>query len=426
MSDNVELNPQSGGAVVGADEVTDDTLGTVKVQYVKLMDGALDGTAKSAIDANGLDVDVTRVGGTVTIGPVAGTVTVQDGGGAITVDGTVAATQSGTWNIGAITTLPAIAGTVAVSSLPAVSGTVTATPSGTQTVTGTVAATQSGSWTVTSNVGTGTRPISGTVGVSSGTVTISNASIPVTDNGGSLTVDGTVAATQSGTWNIGSITTLPAISGTVTSVAGTGTRTVAGTVSVSTLPAVSGTVTVSSITSALPAGTNAIGKLSANSGVDIGDVDVLSIVPGTGATNLGKAEDALHASGDVGVMALGVRNDNAATARSGANADYTPLAVNAAGEVFVVHRSGATLANGAGTVTTSTAQVLAASTTRRSVLITNLGTATIWVGASGVAANSGARLKPDESLVIDKAATAAIHAVATSGSSPIAFLTEAD
>ena len=376
MSDNVELNPQSGGAVVGADEVTDDTLGTVKVQYVKLMDGALDGTAKSAIDANGLDVDVTRVGGTVTIGPVAGTVTVQDGGGAITVDGTVAATQSGTWNIGAITTLPAIAGTVAVSSLPAVSGTVTATPTGTQTVAGTVAATQSGSWTVTSNVGTGTRPISGTVGVSSGTVTVANASIPVTDNGGSLTVDGTVA--------------------------------------------------VSSITSALPAGTNAIGKLSANSGVDIGDVDVLSIVPGTGATNLGKAEDAAHTSGDVGVMALGVRNDNAATSRSGANADYTPLAVNAAGEVFVVQRSGATLANGAGTVTTSTAQVLAASTTRRSVLITNLGTATIWVGASGVAANSGARLKPDESLVIDKAATAAIHAVATSGSSPIAFLTEAD
>lgn len=33
-------------------------------------------------------------------------------------------------------------------------------------------------------------------------VNISNASIPVTDNGGSLTVDGTVAATQSGTWTV--------------------------------------------------------------------------------------------------------------------------------------------------------------------------------------------------------------------------------
>jgi hypothetical protein len=46
-----------------------------------------------------------------------------------------------------------------------------------------------------------------------------------------------------------------------------------------------GTVTtvgaVTAITNALPAGTNAIGKLSANTGVDIGDVDVLSIAAGT-------------------------------------------------------------------------------------------------------------------------------------------------
>lgn len=41
---------------------------------------------------------------------------------------------------------------------------------------------------------------------------------------------------------------------------------------------------------ALPAGTNAIGKLAANSGVDIGDVDVLSVIPGVGVTNLGKTK----------------------------------------------------------------------------------------------------------------------------------------
>lgn len=38
---------------------------------------------------------------------------------------------------------------------------------------------------------------------------------------------------------------------------------------------------VTAITNALPAGTNAIGKLAANSGVDIGDVDVTSIAAGT-------------------------------------------------------------------------------------------------------------------------------------------------
>ena len=55
-----------------------------------------------------------------------------------------------------------------------------------------------------------TLPVSGTVTVTQATaanlnanVTVQNASIPVTDNGGSLTVDGTVAATQSGTWTLG-------------------------------------------------------------------------------------------------------------------------------------------------------------------------------------------------------------------------------
>ena len=44
---------------------------------------------------------------------------------------------------------------------------------------------------------------------------------------------------------------------------------------------VSTVTAVTAITNALPAGTNAIGKLAANSGVDIGDVDVTSIAAGT-------------------------------------------------------------------------------------------------------------------------------------------------
>lgn len=91
--------------------------------------------------------------------------------------------------------------------------------------------------------------------------------------------------------------------------------------------------TTTVIDSALPAGTNAIGKLAANSGVDIGDVDVTSIVSGTGATNLGKAEDAAHASADVGVMALAVRTDSPAN-RSGVDGDYEPLQV-AGGRLWV-------------------------------------------------------------------------------------------
>lgn len=78
------------------------------------------------------------------------------------------------------------------------------------------------------------------------------------------------------------------------------------------------------------AGRLRIAAAIANSGVDIGDVDILSVVPGTGATNLGKAEDAAHASADVGVLALGVRNDANAT-RTDTDGDYSSVSVDLAG-----------------------------------------------------------------------------------------------
>lgn len=53
MADNVAITAGTG-TTVAADEVTDATLGLAKVQYVKLMDGTLDGTTKAAVTANGL------------------------------------------------------------------------------------------------------------------------------------------------------------------------------------------------------------------------------------------------------------------------------------------------------------------------------------------------------------------------------------
>lgn len=76
------------------------------------------------------------------------------------------------------------------------------------------------------------------------------------------------------------------------------------------------------IVGALPAGNN-----------NIGDVDVTSVVPGTSATSLGKAEDASHNSGDTGVMMLAVRNDGGFTSLTGANGDYSPIAVDEFGTV---------------------------------------------------------------------------------------------
>jgi hypothetical protein len=51
-------------------------------------------------------------------------------------------------------------------------------------------------------------------------------------------------------------------------------------------------------------------------------VDVKGVVPGTGATNLGKAEDSAHADGHVGVMALGVVN-NTPSSNTGDYATYS-------------------------------------------------------------------------------------------------------
>lgn len=53
--------------------------------------------------------------------------------------------------------------------------------------------------------------------------------------------------------------------------------------------------------------------LGANSGVDIGDVDVTSIVPGTGPTNLGKAAGASAGGTDTGVEGLFIRDDALST-----------------------------------------------------------------------------------------------------------------
>jgi hypothetical protein len=52
------------------------------------------------------------------------------------------------------------------------------------------------------------------------------------------------------------------------------------------------------------------------------------------AGGLGKNEDAAHASGDTGVMALGVRRDTAA-ASSGTNGDYEPFQTDALGRLRV-------------------------------------------------------------------------------------------
>lgn len=143
-----------------------------------------------------------------------------------------------------------------------------------------------------------------------------DGALHISDGGNSITVDGSVTA-NAGT-NLNTSALALETGGNLATLAG----------------AVSGTEVQVDVVAALPAGTNAIGKLAANSGVDIGDVDILSVTPGTAAGNLGKAEDAAHSSGDTGVMALGVRDTDPA-AVSGTDGDYEPLHVNDDGGAWV-------------------------------------------------------------------------------------------
>lgn len=88
-----------------------------------------------------------------------------------------------------------------------------------------------------------------------------------------------------------------------------------------------------------------------------------AVTPGTAAANLGKAEDAAHASGDTGVQVLAVRND-AGTALAGTTGDYIPLSTDSTGALRVT-------GGGAGT-----------QYTEGDVDTTITGTAMMWEDAS--------------------------------------------
>lgn len=156
----------------------------------------------------------------------------------------------------------------------------------------------------------------------------------------------------------GSAVTQP-VSGTisVTGVATAANQTTAN----SSLSSIDGKITaVNTGAVVLAAGTAAFGKLAANSGVDIGDVDVTSVTPGTSATSLGKAEDSAHSSGDTGVFVLGVRND-AHTDLTNTDGDYSPIAVTPSGRVQVTRAAHSIMVRGTATTTnTSDTSLIAA------------------------------------------------------------------
>lgn len=107
-----------------------------------------------------------------------------------------------------------------------------------------------------------------------------------------------------------------------------------------------------------------------------------------------------------------------------ADGSRTHIGADSAG-LQVVER-GATIDSGSASVTTSAAVVKAADATRRSLVLTNLGSDYVFIGDSAVAVNTGIRLAPSQALTLDKSPTAAVYAVANSGTQTVAWFTEED
>jgi len=216
MADNVAITAGTGTSIA-ADEVVDGTLGTVKVGFVKLMGGTLDSTEKIAGDAaNGLDVDVTR-----SVLPTGASTSANQ----TTANGSLSSITTNTANIPAqgqalaAASLPVVLTASQISTLTppaAISG--FATSAKQDTIIGHLDGVEALLTTIdadTSNLSV----LGGGTEAAATRVTIANDStglLSIDDNGGSLTVDGTVTinAIPAGSNNIGDVDILSIAAGT--------------------------------------------------------------------------------------------------------------------------------------------------------------------------------------------------------------------
>lgn len=275
VSGTVTANLSATDNAVLDDIAANQTDGTHKTQIVDsggevatVTGGKLDVNATASLAGETLPVSGTTEAVAVAIVDTSGDQIASFGGGVQYTEGDVDATPTGSpamFRLNADDSIVSVSETVPLPVVDAAGNVVLDTIStNTDTSTGhlatiagdtaTIAVSLSDPATETTLAAINAKLVSGT---DIGDVTVNNASgaaaVNVQDGGNSLTVD--YATTGSGTATGALRVELPTN--------GTGVIATVG--------------AVTAITNALPAGTNAIGKLAANSGVDIGDVDVTSI-----------------------------------------------------------------------------------------------------------------------------------------------------
>jgi hypothetical protein len=245
----------------------------------------------------------------------------------LTVDGSVAATQSGTWNIASVTNPVTVVQT-------------------THDSLNLNANVQQGDADVSTSNALFVRPGSG----AQFDVTQGTSPWVVGDGGGSLTIDGSVRLQDGSGSDLLSVLgiydtlTFPMVDNGIVPLFEVTDAPEPPANNVWSMGKMSPTnggiyVSVQNAVSVLQSGSWTVGATQSGAW-SVGQsgswsVSVTSLIPGTGATNLGKAEDAVHASGDTGVMALAVRND-AGTTLVNATGDYAPLQVDSSGALRVV------------------------------------------------------------------------------------------
>lgn len=435
MADNVELDAGSGGATVAADDIAGVHYQRVKINY------GVDGSATDVSDTNPLPIDdaggsltvdgtvtanlsatdnavlddiAASLAGTLTVDASGAAVPVTDNGGSLTVDGTVAATQSGTWNVTNVSgtvSLPTGAATAAKQPALGTAGSASSdviTVQGVASMTPLQVADNGGSLTVD-----GTVAVSGTVAV-----TDNSGSLTVDDGGSSLTVDGSVTA-------VGAAAENAAVSGNPVLTGGrydSTPRTLGnGDVGALALNA-SGQVLVEIAAGAGSGGTAAADDADFTAGTtsgtpvmgvyessptsvtdgDLGTVGItstraLKVAIASGGV-AGIAEDSASAGGEEGIMMLAVRRDSASSGVS-ADGDFAALSVTSDGSLRVSGSAGTTQYTEDGASAGGESLCLAG-TVRRDTAASSAGTdgdyATLNTDANGrlhvLDGNSGAAL----------------------------------
>lgn len=301
-------------STVPASNITDETY----IGDVKFGEGL---PANDGVDIG--DVTINNASG-------ASAVNIQDGGNSITVDGAVTVSSGSVDVTNTITETNSAAIKTAVELIDdAISGSemqvdiVGSLPAGSNNI-GDV------------DVLSVPAPLSTTGGGTEATalrVTVANDStgvVSIDDGGGSLTVDGTVTV-SSGSVDITNTITETNSAAILADTANMDTNlgTVAG--------AVSGSEMQVDVVGSLPVGTNAIGKLAANSGVDIGDVTLTAGTSAVGTVDIKPVPTILRAA----INSSGSGNNTIIAADGSDKHKVLGMTVIAAGDVTLTVQDGA-------------------------------------------------------------------------------------